>query len=82
MADAPLEQRIEVLEARLQAAEDVQAIQRLKTRYAQLVDARYTRKGPKPAAEIEPIARALCELFTPCSSASRRPRSSSRGTSS
>jgi len=65
MADAPLEQRIAALEARLRAAEDVQAIQRLKTRYAQLVDARYTRKGPKPAAEIEPIARALCQLFAP-----------------
>ena len=61
--DDSLERRIEALEARVRAAEDVQAIHRLKTRYAQLVDARYTRKGPKPPEAIEPIARKLCSLF-------------------
>ena len=65
MSEAALERRIEALEARLRAAEDVQAIERLKARYAELVDARYTRKGPKPAEEIEPIARELVALFAP-----------------
>ena len=37
--------RIDALEARLRAAEDVLAIQALKARYARLVDARYGEKG-------------------------------------
>lgn len=64
MSDAPLEARLTALESRLRAVEDVQAIERLKARYAALVDARYTRKGPKSAEEIEPLARELSLLFT------------------
>ena len=59
-----LEQRIDELELRLRAREDSDAIQSLKARYAQLVDARYTRDGPKPAAELEPIATAIADLFS------------------
>ena len=59
-----LARRVEALEARVRAAEDVQAIQRLKARYAQLVDARYRRGGgvvTKP--ELEAAARAIADLF-------------------
>lgn len=64
MSSQDLEARVAELEARLQAVEDQQAIQKLKVRYGQLVDARYTRKGPKPRAEIEPIAREIAALFS------------------
>jgi len=59
-----LEARIDSLEARLAAAEAVQAIHNLKARYANLVDARYTRKGPKDAAEVERIADEIVALFS------------------
>jgi hypothetical protein len=59
-----LEARIAELEARLRAVEDQDAIQQLKARYGQLVDARYTRRGPKPREEIEPIARKIAALFS------------------
>ena len=59
-----LERRLETLERRLRAVEDAEAIRTLKARYAELVDARYTRSGPKPAAEIEPIATKLAQLFS------------------
>ena len=59
-----LERRIERLEGRLRAAEDVLAIQRLKTRYAQLVDARTPRQGPLPQGEIDAIARRIAALFS------------------
>jgi len=42
--------RVEALERRLRAVEDVDAIRCLKARYAELVDARYTRAGPRPPA--------------------------------
>jgi hypothetical protein len=42
----------------------VQAIERLKARYAQLVDARYTRGGVVDAAKLAEIARQLAALFT------------------
>ena len=58
--------RVDALEARLRAAEDVQAIHRLKARYAELVDARYARRGGvKPADEVARIADAIAALFTP-----------------
>lgn len=61
-----LARRVEALEARVRAAEDVQAIHRLKARYAQLVDARYARRGGvKPAAEVARVADAIAALFTP-----------------
>lgn len=56
--------RVERLEARLRAAEDVQAIHRLKARYGQLVDARYGREGPLDRAQLEPLAREIAGLFT------------------
>ena len=64
MSTQDLEARVAVLEARLRAVEDRDAIQRLKVHYGQLVDARYTRKGPKPREEIEPIAREIAGLFS------------------
>jgi len=61
-----LSRRIDALETRLRAAEDVQAIHRLKARYAQLVDARYRRRGGVvDRAQLEAAARAIAELFTP-----------------
>jgi SnoaL-like domain len=58
--------RVDALETRLRAAEDVQAIHRLKARYAQLVDARYERRGgvvDRP--RLEAAARGIADLFTP-----------------
>lgn len=60
-----LAQKIEALESRLAAAEAVQEIQRLKARYAALIDARYTGDGPKDSAEVARIATAASELFAP-----------------
>ena len=61
-----LSRRIETLEARLRAAEDVQAIHRLKARYAQLVDARYKPRGAGVVdrPQLEAAARAIAETFT------------------
>lgn len=64
MGSPDLEARVSELEARLRGVEDLAAIGRLKARYGQLVDARYTRRGPKPREEIEPIARQAAELFS------------------
>jgi hypothetical protein len=60
-----LETRIEALEERLRAAEDVQAIHRLKARYAQLVDARCPRVGQRTQDELDDLARQLSLLFSP-----------------
>lgn len=56
--------RIEGLEARLSEVEGHSAIANLKSEYGALADARYTRKGPKPQAEIDAMANRLAELFT------------------
>lgn len=64
MGEQALAARVSALEARLRAVEDADAIQRLKARYGQLVDARYTRRGPKPREEVEPIAREASLLFS------------------
>jgi hypothetical protein len=57
--------RIDELEARLRAAEDLQALHRLKARYAHLLDRRYTRKGGlRPPEEVLPLAREAAALFT------------------
>jgi hypothetical protein len=58
------QRRIEALEARLARAEAHQAISNLKSEYGALADARYTRKGPKPAREVESLADRLAQLFT------------------
>lgn len=64
MSSSDLEARIAELETRLRRVEDGDAIQRMKARYGQLVDARYTRRGPKSRQEIEPIAREITALFS------------------
>ena len=65
MADlGALERRVRELEARLRAAEDAQAIQWLKARYAELVDRRYHQGRAREGAELDAAARAIAELFT------------------
>jgi hypothetical protein len=59
-----LAKRLAILEQRVQAALDVQAIERLKARYAQLVDARYSRGGAVEPAKLQEIARQIAALFT------------------
>lgn len=56
--------RIEALEARVRAAEDVLAIQNLKSRYGALADARYDRNGVRPSEELARIADQIAALFT------------------
>jgi hypothetical protein len=52
------------LSARLRAVEDVQAIERLKARYGELVDRRYGPHGIVAAAELDALATAIADLFT------------------
>ena len=59
-----LRTRVESLEQRLLAVEDVQAIQNLKAHYAELTDRRYGPDGVRPREQIEPIAREIAALFT------------------
>lgn len=59
-----LEQRIAVLERRLAAVEDVQAIHNLKAQYGRLADARYGRDGVVPRDALVRIADELTALFT------------------
>ena len=59
-----LEERVRNLETRLAAVEAVQEIHNLKARYAELVDARYTQQGPKPAEEVAHIADEIVGLFS------------------
>ena len=56
--------RVAALDARLHEVEAVLAIERLKARYAALVDARYTRKGPKSPEAIAPIADEIAATFS------------------
>jgi len=64
MGRQDLEARVRELEARLRRVEDEQAIGRMKARYAKLVDARYSLRGPKPREALEPIAREIAALFS------------------
>jgi len=59
-----LARRQEILEQRVAVVEDTLAIERLKSRYAQLVDQRYSKGAPVPEAQLAEIANALGELFT------------------
>jgi hypothetical protein len=59
-----LMQRIAALERRLEAVEDVQDIERLKARYAELVDARYSRGRVVEPPKLAEAAKAIAELFT------------------
>jgi hypothetical protein len=60
----PLEETVRALEARLARLEAAEEIRLLKARYGELVDARYGCDGPRPRAEIEPLARQIAELFS------------------
>jgi hypothetical protein len=57
-------QRIERLERRLAAVESVQEIERLKARYAELVDARYSRGAVVAPARLTELAGQIAELFS------------------
>ncbi len=58
-----LEQRVRALEQRLDAAEAVLAIQNLKSRYAQLVDQRYSRGAVVEADRLAEVAEQIAALF-------------------
>jgi ketosteroid isomerase-like protein len=55
---------LERIAARVQALEDADSIRRLKARYAELVDARYERGGPKAPEELARLASAIAALFS------------------
>lgn len=59
-----LERRIADLEKRLDRAESVQAIHRLKAHYGAITDQRYTGDGVAPPERLEAIAREVAQLFT------------------
>ena len=61
--EGELLERVRALEARLAAVEAVQEIHNLKARYAELVDARYGKDGPRPPEEVARIADQIAELF-------------------
>jgi len=56
-----LKQTIKALETKVQVLEDVIAIDKLKSRYAQIADSRQFAKGD---ADREAIATAMADLFT------------------
>jgi len=57
-------ERIEALETRLRAVDDIQAIHRLKARYAHLVDARTPYRAARSQEEVDAAARQVAALFT------------------
>ncbi len=60
-----LSQRIEELEGRLRATEAVLEIANLKSRYGQLADRRYHRRGGlREPAELEALATQIAALFS------------------
>lgn len=56
--------RIDALERRLADVEAVQAIERLKARYGEVTDRRYTGSGLVARDRLEPLAREIASLFT------------------
>lgn len=56
----------DVLEKRIQALEDLEAIKKLKAKYGQLCDARYDLRtlSMKSEEEVKSIAREIANLFT------------------
>ena len=58
-----VENELALLAQRVRALEDAEAIRRLKARYAELVDARYARGGPRPPEELARIAGEIAALF-------------------
>jgi hypothetical protein len=61
---AELEARIRALEARLADVEAVQAIERLKARYAELVDRRMSKGRAREGEALARVADEIAELFT------------------
>jgi hypothetical protein len=55
---------LRALEARVRALEDVEAIRKLKARYAELVDARYAEGRIAEPAAVEELAGRIAALFT------------------
>ena len=55
---------LEELEKRIQALEDLEAMKKLKARYAQLADEKYSDGMPKGEKELERIAGEMVQLFT------------------
>lgn len=67
MTDESIEamlERLRTLEERVAKTEAHQQITDLKSRYGTLADARYSRQGPRPRAEIEVLADQIGLLFT------------------
>jgi len=56
--------RVDLLEARLDAAESVLAIHALKARYGELVDARFSRGAVVGDEALADLARRASDLFT------------------
>jgi hypothetical protein len=52
------------LAARVRALEDAEAIRRLKARYAELVDSRYAKGGPRPPEDLARIGGEIAALFS------------------
>ena len=59
-----LERQVAELRTRLDAAESVQAIHRLKARYGSLVDARFAKGEQVEGARLDELARDIAALFT------------------
>ncbi len=55
---------LEELERRIQALEDLEAIKKLKARYARLADEKYIDGMPKGERDLERIAGEMVQLFT------------------
>lgn len=64
MDPAALEARLQQLEARLADVESVQAIERLKARYAELVDRRFSKGRVLEGEVLARVAGEIAELFT------------------
>ncbi len=59
-----LEAQVRALSVRLDAAESVQAIQNLKSCYASLVDARFSKGARVPAERMAEVAAEIAGLFS------------------
>ena len=59
-----LQRQVAELRERVDATESVQAIHSLKARYAELVDARFSKGALVPAARLDEAAAGIAALFT------------------
>ena len=62
-ASRSVEGELAALVARVRELEDAEAIRRLKARYAELVDARYAKAGPRPPEDLASLADSIASLF-------------------